>query len=133
MGSPCQTAAGGGNIRYEYNGDVERFTKEKTGQGATLKEALDDYIKKGSGNFYYENFVIYSMDLTGLNYYPAECNNWCNDPLEKIYERVNTLYVMEGTRIEVLYLEDKVKFEAVEMKRDEIPPYMEVVLTERVK
>ena len=127
------TAAGGGNIRYEYNGDVERFAKEKTGQGTTLKEALDDYIKKGSGNFYYENFVIYSMDLTGLNYYPAECNNWCNDPLEKIYERVNTLYVMEGTRIEVLYLEDKVKFEAVEMKRDEIPPYMEVVLTERVK
>ena len=90
------------------------------------------YIDKGSGDFYYENYIIYAMDLTGLNYYPAECNNWFSDTYDEIFRRDNTLFVVEGTPIETIYVHEKITFHVQEVPIETAPAKMQVVVPDRM-
>lgn len=124
---------GGYRIRDEFAGNVEAYVQATIGRGATLADAFANYISLGGGSFYYENYMIYAMNLTGLDYYPAESNNWAWGQPEEILERVNILYVVEGTQLETLYVNEKIRFEIEYVGRNEVPANFEVVLTERVK
>lgn len=125
-----------GNSKEIYQrGMLEQYLTESTGKGKTIKEAFDDYVKKGNGEFYYENYIIYAVNMTGLDYYPAESNNWSYSPegSEGILKRDwNILYVAEGTKIEVLYVTDKANFKAETVAKDLIPAYQTVIQTDKV-
>jgi len=123
---------GGYDITNFYNCSPEAYIKANCGTGATLKEAFEDYINKGNGGFYYENYMIYAMDFTGLDYYPAECNNWHSDSHTEIFVRTNTLYVPEGTMYEILYVDERIKFEIEELDSEKIPAKMEKILVDRL-
>lgn len=114
---------------------LEQFLEDNVGRGKTIKEAFDDYVNKGNGEFYYENYIIYAVNMTGLDYYPAESNNWSYSPLgtEGILNREwNILYVLKGTKMEVLYITDKANFKVEEVEKDVIPANQSVILVDRV-
>lgn len=123
---------GGDEIRHNYNGNTEAYIMDKCGVGNTVMEAFTDYVNRGNGSFYYENYIIYAMNLTGLDYYPAECNNWHWDTHVEIFTRVNTLYVPKGAPVEPLYVNEKVKFAVEEMAEDYIPAKMQGLLVNRL-
>ena len=125
-----------GNAKEIYQrGMLEQYLAENVGRGKTIKEAFDDYVKKGNGEFYYENYIIYALNLTGLDYYPAEGNNWSYSPegSEGILKRDwNILYVVEGTRYEVLFLNDKANFMVEEVEKERISAFHTLILVDRV-
>jgi len=123
---------GGGEISWQFANNPEAYIKSKCGIGATLMDAFQNYIDKGSGDFYYENYIIYAMDLTGLNYYPAECNNWFSDTYDEIFRRDNTLFVVEGTPIETIYVHEKITFHVQEVPIETAPAKMQVVVPDRM-
>lgn len=119
-------------IRDSYAGNAEAYVCASVGRGTTVAEAFSNYISLGGGSFYYDNYMIYAMNLTGLDYYPAESNNWAWGQPEEILERINILYVVEGTQLETLYVNEKIRFEIEYVERTKVPAHMEVVLTEHV-
>ena len=100
--------------------------------GKTIAEAFQDCIDRGTGDFYYENYIIYAIDLSGLDYYPAELNNWHWDTHTEIFNRVNTFYVPEGTVIEELYVDERITFKVEEIGEEYMPAKMQVLLIDRV-
>jgi len=123
---------GGYDIRERYGGNAEAYVKATCGTGATLMEAFQNYISKGNGDFYYENYIIYAMDLTGLDYYPAECNNWHFDTHTEIFVRTNILYVPEGAPVETIYVNEKIKFAVEEVSKTMVPAKMQGLLADRL-
>lgn len=123
---------GGWEITDRFGGDAEAYVRAKTGVGKTIAEAFQDCIDRGTGDFYYENYIIYAIDLSGLDYYPAELNNWHWDTHTEIFNRVNTFYVPEGTVIEELYVDERITFKVEEIGEEYMPAKMQVLLIDRV-
>lgn len=121
----------GGIDISQYDNSIENYVKSAVGEGKTLKEAFENICEK-NGGFYYENYIIYGMNLSGLNYYPAECNNWCNSPVEDMLTRNNILFVSKGTKIIPLYTHEKAKFSWIEVNTSNIPATMQIVLSNRM-
>ena len=121
----------GGIDISQYDNSIEKYVKSAVGEGKTLKEAFENICEK-NGGFYYENYIIYGMDLSGLNYYPAECNNWCNSPVEDMLKRNNILFVSKRTEIIPIYTHEKAKFSWIEVNTADIPKTMQIVLSNRM-
>ncbi len=114
---------GNGKLHSEFSGNVYNYVDSTIGKGKTLKAAFDDCSKK-SNSFYYTNKIIYSVELTGLDYYPAESNNWMQTG---DFTKPCVATFVEGTQVEVLYTAKGVKFTPEYVKRSNIPDAMRVI------
>ena len=115
-----------------YDNSMEKFVKSRTGEGKTLAEAYKDAYTKTQSEYYNENIVVYAMNLTGLNYYPAECNNWCMYSADEMVTNNNILYVVKGTQITPLFIKENVKFSWKEVDISSIPREMQILLANRI-
>jgi len=95
------------SIFRDYSSNAKKYVEERIGRGSTLKDALSDYQNKNiSRSWYFNNQLLYSVDMTGYDFYHAECNTWSKDGFKKRAIRTEYLYFTECSKIEKLYVED---------------------------
>lgn len=105
-----------------FSGNIYNYVESTIGRGKTLKAALSDCAKK-SNAVYFENNIIYSVELTGLDYYPAEANNWM---YTGDFSGTCKAYFVTGTNVELLYTAPGIRFVPQYVDRDKIPNAMRV-------
>ena len=109
-------------VYEEFAGNVYLYVDSTLGRGTTLLEAFKQCADK-SDTFYFKNNLIYSVDLTGIDYYPAEANNYMSDG---DFSKLCKVYFIEGTVVEKLFTAEGTELEFVYLKREEIPVNMRV-------
>lgn len=112
-------------VNNAFSGNIYNYVDSTIGRGKTLLAALQNCSDK-SNSGYFENYIIYAVDLTGLDYYPAESNNWMSTG---DFTKTCIAYFAEGTKVEPLYTAKGIKFKAEFVSREKIPNAMRVYTT----